>query len=551
VAAFPFLGDGSGAVPNNQRVRADPRELDGRRFDAVVVGGGIHGAALAREIALRRGNVLLVERDDFGSGTSMRSSRLVHGGIRYLEQGRLGLVYEALHERERLLRLAPHLVRPLPMLMPFFRDGGKSPFLLRVGLRVYTLLAGRSRLPRPSFHGPADCARLFPGLRAAGLTGGALFFDAATVDLRLCLAVMRAAAGAGALLCNHAELIGIDGDRVRIRDRVWDVEVAVRAAAVFNAAGPHLDEVRRRLGIEGAPLVRWSRGSHLVLPPVEHETALGAFLPDGRIQFVIPHEGGVLCGTTERDEAVGDGAPTVPEEDAEYLLSSLSWLLAPAPERGDVRFAYAGWRALPVGSGPLGKVSREAMVVVERGPAGPVHTIVGGKLTTHRALAERAVNRWLRRRDPSPSRTEALPGGAGPQEPADPLWRRHGSLAAEVRALAAADPELIEPVSPGYGFLAAEAAYAVAREGAVTLTDLALRRLHRTCGPALDEATLARLLELLGRHRPPGLPPLDAAAEVAQLREEVRRMAGPFGDAIASPGSARGAAAPGESRRRA
>lgn len=517
-------------------MRFDPRQLDGQRVEFLVVGGGIQGAALARELALRGKSVLLVEREDFGCGTSMRSSKLIHGGVRYLEQGHLRLVYEALHERERLLRLAPHLVRPLPMLMPFYAGVGRSPFLLKLGLRVYSWLAGRSTLPRPVSHDVDGCLRLFPGLRREGLRGGVLFFDAATEDLRLTLAVLTAAERAGARLVNHAEVVGLADDAIVVHDHVAGVDVRVRVGAVLNATGPHVDRLRARLGVEAAPLVRVSRGSHLVLPPMgEVETALGAFLADGRIQFVVPHQHGVVCGTTEVEDEPDRPTPDFAEADAEYLLATLGTLLASPPRRADVTWAYTGWRALPASRGPAGQLNREAFLHSERCAAAPLHSVVGGKLTTHRAYAERTINNLLGVHAPSPSRTQALPGGDGPREPLDPLWWRHGSEAAAVRALAGGDTALLAPFADGRDLIGAEIAWAMRTQGAVSFTDLMMRRLFQVQGPPTDAASVARAFALFLRFRPEHLGAVDPEAEQEGFRAAVRAMAGSFAPSSDAP----------------
>lgn len=510
----------------SRAVRKDPNELRKRDLDVLVVGGGIQGAAMARELALRGSAVALIERNDFGQGTSMRSSRLVHGGLRYLRGGNIGLVREALRERERLLRLAPHLVRPLPMVLPFFPGTGVPPWQLRLGVRLYGWLAGRSTLPPPVKLDPGAAAAAFPGLRTDGLRGGLRYFDAATRDLPLVLEVLADAAAAGAHTCNHVELLGREGDELRLRDRVGGSELTVRARHVINAAGPHVDDVRRRLGLEGNPLVRTTRGSHLVLPPRQSETALAAFLPDGRIQFVIPHPDGTLCGTTDVDEAADSDTPTVPGEDVEYVLGALRWLLARPVERADVRFAYAGWRSLPLAKGPAGALNREAFTVEEPlGGATTVHSVVGGKLTTHRSFAERTVARLAGLRGPWPTRDRPLPGATGPQEPSDPLWQRHGSTAAAVRRLCRERPEWGEPIGPGRPFLAAEAVFALRERGAVTFADLALRRLYHSQGPLLDDAWLRPLFAL---YRTEARWPVDDDYDRARaaLAGEVERMSG-------------------------
>lgn len=231
-------------------MRCDPRQLDGEAFDVVVVGAGIQGAAVAREAALRGLRALLVDARDFAAGTSSRSSRLVHGGLRYLRQGHVALVREALRERERLLRLAPHLVRPLPMLMPFFADGGGSPLLLRLGTLAYALLAGRSTLPPPRRLSAAAAVSAFPGLRTRGLTSALEFFDARTEDGPLTLANGIAAAANGCRIATHTEVVGANERGLSLVDCLSGAQVEVATRHVVNATGPRVDSLRRRLGVE-------------------------------------------------------------------------------------------------------------------------------------------------------------------------------------------------------------------------------------------------------------------------------------------------------------
>lgn len=507
-------------------LRTDPRQLQGHTFDLAVVGGGIQGAAIAREAALRQLRVLLVEAGDFGNGTSSRSSRLVHGGLRYLRQGRLALVREALRERERLLRLVPHLVRPLPMLLPFYRGGGGGrPWLQRAGVRAYALLAGRSTMPFPRAFGVKQCLAAFPDLQQRDLLGGLQFFDAATQDARLTLANVQAAAASGALVCNHCKAADHKNGALLLFDGISGDAVSVHARIVVNATGPGADTLRRVLGLDGEPLLRRSRGSHLVLPPRAGECALAAFLPDGRIQFVIPHRDGTLCGTTEVDDDAPDEGPTVPAADVEYLLQTLGQLLDPAPKRRDAVYAYAGWRALPAVKGPAGAINREAFLVRERLGQSDLYNVVGGKLTTHRSFAERAVQQILGAAGPSPSRTQALPGGDGPRDVRDPLWWRHGSVAASLHAWAEREPWLGEALCPHRPFLQVEAAHALRQQAAVTFADLMLRRLVHSQGPCLRQACLQRAHELFLQHRQ---WPLDdgANAAIVALRAEVRHLTG-------------------------
>lgn len=508
-------------------VRSDPQTLDGLTYDLVVIGGGIQGAAIAREAALRRLAVLLVEARDFAAGTSSRSSRLVHGGLRYLREGHFQLVREALHERERLLRWSPHLVRPVPMLMPFFADGGGSRILSWLGVHAYSLLAGRSTMPRPSSLSARAAAAAFPGLRTRGLRGALQFYDAATFDGRLTLANVLDASRAGAAIVNHCELVGLAANgALRLVDRLTGREISVRGKHVVNAAGPRADAVRRLLGHGAEDLVRTSRGSHIVLPARAGELALAAFLPDQRIQFVIPHQDGTICGTTDVDDPAADTEPTVPEADVEYLLRALGWLLDPAPKRSDATFAWCGMRSLPAKKGPPGALNREAFLVAESLPQSTLHTIVGGKLTTHRSLAERALHQIFGAAPAdSPTRQRSLPGGDGPREVLDPLWWRHGSESPAVHALAERDRSLAVPLCEHRPFLGVEAVHALRHLGAVTFADLMLRRLWHTQGPCLQEPCLQRAHSLFVRER---RWPVDGecAAAIAALRAEVARLTG-------------------------
>lgn len=509
-------------------MRTDIRQLNGQAFDVVVIGAGIQGAALAREAAERGLSTLLLDSRDIAAGTSSRSSRLVHGGLRYLRNGHFALVKEALHERERLLRLAPHLVRAVPMLMPFYPDSGVARWQMRVGSWMYSRLAGRSTLPRPRQLSVKDASEAFPGLRTAGMKSALEFYDARTQDARLTLANVVAAVEAGCKLANHAEVLGAHDGGVRVLDRVSGTEVAIHVKTILNAAGPAVDEVRRRCGIEAEDLVRLSRGSHVVLPPRAGELALAAFLPDKRIQFVIPHDGGTLCGTTDvDDELVGDeSAP--PVVDLDYLRDALGYVLEQKPEPDDVKFAYAGWRALPRGKGPPGSLNREAFVVPEQIPSGELHTVVGGKLTTHRSFAERTVVSVFGVTGPSPTRTKELPGGSGPREVDDPLWWRHGSRVGQIRSLVVDDQQLSEPLCAHRPFVVGELVHALRNLAAVTFADLMLRRLVHVLGPCLEDDCLRRAHGWFVRERQWPVDD-DCDAAITSVRDEVGATTGDLG----------------------
>jgi glycerol-3-phosphate dehydrogenase len=313
---------------------------------------------------------------------------------------------------------------------------------------------------------------------------------------------------------------GHDGRGLRLRDGLGPHEACVRSRHVVNAAGPHVDALRAACGIDAGPLVRTTRGSHLVLPPRAGELGLAAFLPDRRIQFVLPHDDGTLCGTTDVDDALpGDEGPP-PAADVQYLLDALAFVLATPPQRADVRFAYAGWRALPAVAGPAGALHREAFVVAEPLADATLHSVVGGKLTTHRSFAERVVAAIFGLRDPSPTRTRALPGGDGPREVRDPLWWRHGGEVVALRARLPAQPELAQPLCPHRPFLRVELAHALEHEGAVTFADAMLRRLVHSQGPCRERACLR------AAH---GWPvDDDASPAIDALLAEVQALAGEF-----------------------
>ena len=521
---------------NPEEVRSDPRQLDGETFDVVVVGAGIQGAAIAREAAARGLSTLLLDSRDIAAGTSSRSSQLVHGGLRYLRHGHLSLVREALRERERLLRLAPHLVRPLPMLMPFYPDSGVARWKMRVGTWLYAKLGGRTTLPGPRSLTARQAAEAFEGLRTDGLKGAIEYYDARTQDGRLTLANVVAAVLLGCRFVNHATLQSVEGGRLRIVDEVAGADVRVRARHVINAAGPAVDSLRRACDVEGEDLVRLSRGSHLVLPPRAGELAVAAFLPDERIQFVIPHDGGTLCGTTDVDDELARYETPPPSADLDYLQSALGYLLADPPGREDVRYAYAGWRALPRVTGPAGALNREAFVVTEEIASGSLHTVVGGKLTTHRAFAERTIARIFGFEGPSPTQTAALPGGDGPREVDDPLWWRHGSRVRQIRSLVHERADLAEPLCPHRPFLVGELVHALRHEGAVTFADLMMRRLMHVLGPCPEEACLAAAHAWFVRER---RWPVDDDREqaIASVRQQIREVTG---DLLAWQGAAGG-----------
>jgi glycerol-3-phosphate dehydrogenase len=323
------------------RRRATLAALEAETFDLLVVGGGIIGAGIARDAALRGLRTALVERADFASGTSSRSSKLIHGGLRYLEQGHLRLVLEAVRERERLQRLAPHLVTPQEFIFPIYRGDSLRPFMLATGLWAYDLLAGvwnvrRHRMLRPDAVAAAEPALLREGLRGAGQ-----YWDCRTDDARLVLETALAAARDGAVLASYVELTALvkDGGRIvgaRVADRLGGGETVVRARVVVNAAGPWVDRITA-LDAPGTPRLRLTKGVHVVVPRarVGNRAALVLHaLKDRRVMFVIPWGEHALVGTTDTDHPGGpDVEPTIEPEDVAYLLDTVNHYIPAAALR--------------------------------------------------------------------------------------------------------------------------------------------------------------------------------------------------------------------------
>jgi len=504
---FGSAGMSSRISPPPSRARRTQGLADST-FDLLVIGGGVTGAATARDAALRGMRVALVEKDDFGSGTSSRSSRLIHGGLRYLEHGHLHLVFEASRERRLLLRLAPHLVRPLGFVWPVYQGARVPRWKLAAGLTLYDGLAlfrnvrAHERLSRPQVLAHE------PRLRAEGLQGGARYFDAATDDARLTLANVLGASEAGAVVMNHAAVRALcfDGGRVcgaTVVDGPTGSELSVFARAVVNATGPWSDEIRRLDRNDAAPVVRGSKGVHIAVrrERIGNREALTLLSPvDGRVYFVIPAGPLAIVGTTETATRAHPDEVRATQADVQYLLDSANAFFPGARlAREDVVSAWAGIRPLAAsayqGRGGANSASREH--VVSRSHSGVIG-ISGGKLTTFRVMAADvvdAVERELRLGHRRPATAKLpLPGGdlgplaversaalealgsGGTLAQADHLVGAYGSRWREVAELWRERPELSRPVDGELPYLAAEAVHAARFELAQTLGDVLVRR---------------------------------------------------------------------------
>jgi len=479
--------------------------LGAQELDVLVVGGGVVGAGTALDAVTRGLTTGLVEQRDFASGTSSRSSKLIHGGLRYLEMLDFGLVREALAERGLLLtRLAPHLVRPVPFLYPLTHHGWERPYV-GAGLALYDAMAMAGKydvgLPRHRHLTRRGALRLAPDLRPDALTGAIRYYDAQVDDARLVTAVARTAAGHGAHLASRTKVVGFlrDGERVtgaRAVDLETGRELSIRARVVVNAAGVWTNDIQELVGGRGALSVQASKGIHLVVPRdrIRFETGL-IMRTETSVLFVIPWGRHWIIGTTDTPWDLDKAHPAASRTDIDYLLGHVNSVLREPLRHEDVEGVYAGLRPLATGeSEPTSRISREHTVVA---PVPGLVMIAGGKLTTYRIMARDAVDaaaHSLRASVPASvtdvvrlagadgfeTRTNqkaALARAAGLHEARlDHLLGRFGGLVDEVLALIAERPDLREPLEGTEDYLRAEVVYAVTHEGARHLDDVLTRR---------------------------------------------------------------------------
>lgn len=509
--------------------------LANRTLDVLVIGGGINGAGIAREAALRGLAVGLVDKGDFASGTSSRSSKLIHGGLRYLELGDLRLVFSACQERDLLRRrLAPHLVQPLPFLFPVYRGDPHGLTALTAGLWLYDLLAMFRNIERHRRLSRRATRELEPALLDTGLRGAGYYYDCWTDDARLTLETVLSAWREGATVCNYVALTAFrrTGERIegiRLHDVLGGQVVDVRASVVVNAAGPWVDAVRRLDDPAAEPVLRLTKGVHIVVPRtrVGNQHAIVMRAPhDGRVMFVIPWGDDSLVGTTDTDYHGSPDAVRADRADVDYLLEAVNHYF-PAARVGvdDVVSAYAGLRPLVVstaqsnGKAPSA-VSREEAVIES---AHGLISLAGGKLTTHRRVAITVVDRVItqlrrrgdRRRFPRSrsGRKPLLGAGSQPGATGDVLhltgarWehliRRYGSRAADLACLLNGRTALREPLAPRVHDLRGEVSIATNAEMAVRIEDVLRRRLHVTLkdpsqGMQVAEEVVGLMAEALG-----------------------------------------------------
>ncbi len=478
---------------------------DKPRFDIAVIGAGINGAGIARDAALRGLRVIVLDKNDMCSGCSAISSRLIHGGLRYLEYGEIPLVYESLHERRYLRLTAPHLVEPLRICIPIYEGARRGPLLIRMGMMAYDLLSLGKTVPNHKMLGREAILAAEPGLAAEGLRAAARYYDAQVAFAeRLVLENLLAARAAGAEIRTYCEVTRIEAQGGAVSAVVFENadggEERVEVGAVVNAAGPWVDRV---LDVAHAPtkrLIGGTKGSHIIVGEFDGAPRDAFYVEaaaDGRPFFIIPWNGQYLIGTT--DIRYDEDLDRIRASDAEvdYLLDETNRVFPTASlTRADIHYAYAGVRPLPVKEeGPESAITRRHIIKVNKDVATGLISIVGGKLTTYRSLAEQTVDKLARlqhlKLPPCRTRDTDLPGKWGIPKARDALIALgmlsdagvdrmldiYGGRAAQICALCEASSALARTLDADGRMLAAEVVFALREEFARTLSDIVFRRM--------------------------------------------------------------------------
>jgi glycerol-3-phosphate dehydrogenase len=465
--------------------------LDKRHFDLLVIGAGIIGGRVALEAARAGLSVALVDAGDFGGATSSASTKLIHGGFRYLPMGDLALIWESQRERRALMhRVAPHAVRRLPMVLAAYRGGPRGPFTAAAGVLAYGALCG-FRGTGVTLMGARAAQHLVPSLRTEGLSVCGLFDEGQTNDARLVLDTIAAASGLGATVLNHARVVALDHPhgrlaRASIQGRHGEGVVEVGFRYVINASGPWVDAVRQMEDETSQPIARLSKGIHLLLEP-QSEWRAGVVVPveDGRVTMALPWQGMLMLGTTDTDYEGDPADCAVSPSEVGQVLAEASQALPPEVVRADaVRFSFAGLRVLPLGADTTASAHREHLV--RTGRFGMV-SIAGGKLTTHRRIALEALHRLpdprlasLRLVDvPLPQSSPALQEQADRDTDPDVvthLTRIYGRDSLTVMGQRRRHRDALERIHPGGPDVWAQVYHAVEREWATTVDDVTRRR---------------------------------------------------------------------------
>jgi glycerol-3-phosphate dehydrogenase len=519
--------------------------LEGEHFHVIVIGGGINGAAIARELARRGRKTLLVEQHDFASGTTSRSTRIIHGGLRYLEHGEIGLVRESLREQRHLLRERSHLVHPLQFLLALDEKSRRSALSVRTGLWLYRLMGG----PRLNAQNSKSDEYKLERLLDSGRRWSTFSYEDAQCEFpeRLVAEWLTEAAAAGAVARNYTQVLAVDvsygrAKGVLLRDQLSGKEARVQGTWIINASGPWGDRICQRSRVKtNGPMVGGVRGSHIVLPtfPGAPESAVYSEAVDGRAMFVAPWNHQLLVGTTEVADS-GDPSRVEPsKEEIEYLLRSINQLFARRKvSRHDIKYAFAGIRPLPFSkSRDLSAISRKHYLHdhADDGAANML-SVIGGKLTTAAELARQCADRLYPGKSATASLqvteesftglldnlvTEIADAGGISEQSASAIVEWHGKQSVPIARMALSSADLRAPICPHSEHIVAEALQAFTHEYAVTLADVLLRRVPVGLGPCWSEECSRTAAARIGAVM--DWPEVQIAAELEAL--EVERSA--------------------------
>jgi glycerol-3-phosphate dehydrogenase len=469
------------------QVRQRSSDADAKPWDVVVIGGGATGAGVAVDAATRGFSVLLLEREDFGKGTSSRSTKLVHGGVRYLEQGNISLVMEALKERGLLLQNAPHLVHDLQFVVPNY-SWWEAPFY-GIGLKIYDVLAGKYGFGKSKILSPEETLRDLPTLKQEGLRGGVIYHDGQFDDARLLIDLMKTAVDHGGVVVNYMPVVALSKDAEGFVSGVVAVDsetserLEIAASVVINATGIFTDEIRRMDDAAAPSMVAPSQGIHLVLDGSFLRADKAVMVPhtsDGRVLFAIPWHEHTVIGTTDTPIDAPSYEPLPFEQEVEFVLETASEYLTRKPTREDVLSVYVGIRPLVKAagsdSGNTSALSRDHTIHIEQSG---LLTIVGGKWTTYRHMAEDAMNHAItlgRLEDrPCVTRDLHIHGYKLDVDPHGDLWV-YGSDADKIKILRDSDAALAHQMNPELPQIAAEVVWAAREEMARSVEDVLARR---------------------------------------------------------------------------
>ncbi len=458
----------------------------GEVFDFLIIGGGATGLGVALDAAARGHRVALIEQSDFAKGTSSRSTKLVHGGVRYLKQGNIALVHEALRERSLLCANAPHLARDMTFVIPNYK--WRDQALYALGMKVYDGLAGRRNLGRSSTLSAVETRALIPTVQPTGLVGGVSYHDGQFDDARLAVNLAQTAGKLGAVVANYVRAVALVKERgfvtgVEAEDVESGRQFVIRAKCVINATGVFVDAVRRMDEPEASPLVTVSQGVHIVLPREFLPGDAALMIPktdDGRVLFAIPWHGHVIVGTTDTPVSEATLEPRALEEEKEFVMTHAAKYLSKVPSASDVRSIFCGLRPLVkhAGASKTSQLSRSHTIQVS---PSRLLTVTGGKWTTYRRMAQDVINRAERVAglETRPCPTAHFPiHGWTRQLDTQAHLRVYGSDALAIRDLIAQNPALARPLHPDLPFQEAEALWHVRNEMARTVEDVLARRLR-------------------------------------------------------------------------